>query len=154
MSTYEFIALYNDNTSFSWKDSSSGQENYKKIDRSKLIGMEVVKDGKLIHRMWIEPKQRLILREKVMKRIKKSEYQKYAGRRWQEIPESAFTNERMIMIGHQETITPTRTVKSITLLFESGHSEHISEWKAEPAGEFELMQEEKTEWIRQEPNLT
>lgn len=149
--TIFYTAIYSDGTKFSFSEDDAGKGDYKQIDRTKLKSFEVYNDTKMIHRLHLEPGQRLIARRRVMKKITPDirrilmqiESPSLQMKKIKELEELGLIPTIPIyMIGYQETVQGQNR-QAITIIHQDGSTELISAWKEEPFGAFELMQEEK-----------
>lgn len=136
--TLFFKAVYKDDTSFIFSLENVGGGDYAKIDRSKLSRMEIYDDAKPLHTLHIEDGQRLILRTRVLTTLNKRAFLESEE---PEIPLESFKQQRLILIGYQETIKGENR-QSITVIFPDGHTEHISKWKPAPLNAVQLTEAE------------
>lgn len=128
-----FSAIYNDQTSFSWDEDTANENAYPKIDRAKLLAFEVHDPKRalespprqiLIHRLHLEPGQRLIVRRRVMQGIMSDAI------KW------------IYLVGYQEIIAGQNR-QAITVIFQDGHTELIGSWKDVPFHSPKLMEAER-----------
>jgi hypothetical protein len=114
--TMVYKAIYSDGTNFSYSEDEQGTKPYYKIDHTKLIAFELYWDGKMIHRLNLEPQQRLIYTRRTQGKLA--------------------SNEKHVfyIVGFQENIRGENR-QAITIIHEDGHTELISRWKNEPYGE-------------------
>ena len=149
--TIFYTANYNDGTKFSFSEDDAGKGDYKKIDRTKLKSFEVYNDTKLLHRLHLEPGQRLIARRRVQKKISgniKRELMQIESPALQMAKIREYEEQGLIptipiyLIGYQETIQGQNR-QSITIIHQDGTTEMISAWKEEPLGPIQLLEEEK-----------
>lgn len=124
--TIFFKALYSDKTSFIFSLDEEGRKSYDQIDRSKLVCFEVYDDARLIHRLFLKPQQRLIVRTKARGQIATSILKKAIDENSSE-PIPLKVTSRLILVGYQETVKG-ENVQAITIIFPDGHTEHISNW--------------------------
>lgn len=120
----QFRALYKDGTNFEWDDDISNGKGYDKIDRTKLVGMELYHEGSLVHRLHLEDGQRLIYRRR---------------------PLFSMTNVLkglVYLVGYQETVQG-KNRQAILGIFADGHTELIGSWKNAPLNEINLRDDEK-----------
>lgn len=120
----QFKANYSDGSFLLWDEDTQSEKAYTKVDRTKLTGIELYTDGKLVHKLHLEKGQRLILRRRVKHNI--------------------ITNEFTIVyiVGFNETINSVDRPTAI-IIFEDGHTELITAWKDTPFDKVELMDCEK-----------
>ena len=117
--TMFYRANYSDGTHFTFSEDSEGKDDYKKIDRSKLVSFELYNDTKPMHTLHLEPGQRLIVRRRVLK-----QFGTKGG--------VAFENLIILyLVGYQETIRGENR-QNILVFYPDGHTESISQWKEEP----------------------
>lgn len=120
----KFRANYSDGTLFEWDEDTPSEQAYLKIDRNRLVSMELTYDGKLVHRLHLERGQRLILRRRVQA--------SFSGKVLHEI----------YLVGYQETIAGQNR-QAITAIFDDGHTELIGSWKNAPLNAVNLMEVEQ-----------
>jgi len=141
--TIFYKSIYNDGTSFTYSEDDKGTNDYKKIDRSKLIAFELYNDTKLLHVLHLDPGQRLICRRRVLKK-----WGRKHNPNWKEgDPE----NERMegfqyviilYLVGYQEKIKGENR-QAITIIHQDGHTELMGKWKDAPYNPVNLIEEEQ-----------
>jgi len=136
--TLFFKAIYKDHSSFIFSLENVGGNDYSKIDRTKLIRMEVYDDAKPLHVLHIEEGQRLILRTRVLTTLNKRQIMESEE---SEIALESFKQQRLIIIGYQETIQGQNR-QAITIIFPDGHTEMISQWKEAPLNAVQLTESE------------
>lgn len=112
MPEFNWRAIYNDGGVFT-ADPSSGSKSYDKLDRTRLGAIELfdIETGKLIHRLVLEPGQRLILRH----------------RSWQDLMNDQEKLFEVWLVGWQQTING-KNIQSIAHVFMDGHVENASGW--------------------------
>jgi len=110
-----YKAIYRDGTDFSYSEDEVGTNAFYKIDQSKLDIFELAWDGKIIHRLHMEPGQRLILARRTYGRLVGGDI------------------HVIYLVGYQENINGENR-QAITIIHEDGHTELISKWKNEPFG--------------------
>ena len=146
-------AIYNDGTFFKYSEDNEGSEDYYKIDRIKLIAFELWLDDKsLVHRVNIEPNQRLIYRRRVaikmgmdiMKKV--LEYSDDPREQQNYIRKLALEGKIPTIVvyvtGYQETIKGVNS-QSLVAIYEDGHTEQFSKWKEAPLDNIPLIELEK-----------
>ena len=138
--TIFYKSIYNDGTSFIFSEDDAGKGDYAKIDRTKLTIEEVWQDAKLIHRLYLEQGQRLILRKRHLKKFNAAEFDELSKKG--EIPLTGTI--QIILIGYQETIKG-QNKQAITAIFPDGHTELIGAWKVAPFDAVILTEAEKIE---------
>lgn len=142
--TIFYKAIYNDGTSFAFSEDSVGTDDYKKIDRIKLVSFEVYRDTFLLHTLFLEPGQQLIVRRRVRER-----WGKRKNPNWKQGDDPAFQmigfSEQLVfyMVGYHENIKGENK-QSILLIYQDGHTEMISKWKEEPYSKPQFQEQELT----------
>ena len=141
-----FRIIYDDFTSYEWDDAFEGTKGYLGIDRKRVKTVELVYNGKTMHRLHLEKGQRLILRTRSMLRLILNRFTETIKREERE-------PEFLYLVGFQETIAGQNR-QSIIAIFEDGHTEHISQWKNSPLDAVKLQPQEMDEaerkvWLAQ-----
>lgn len=143
--TIFYNAIYSDGTHFTFSEDSQNSKDYAKIDRTKLIAFEIYNDTKLLHKLHLEPNQRLIVRRRYL-----IQWGRRVNPDWKEgdDPEKrmiGFHNEFPVyLVGYQETIKGENR-QSILIIHPDGHTEAISKWKNAPLDAVNLTEDEKKE---------
>lgn len=150
--TIFYKAIYNDGTFFNYSEDNEETKDYYKIDRTKLIAFELWNNNEtLIHRVNIEPGQRLINRRRVsikfgMDLMKKAaeikdprEQQKFLRRCIEEGKALTFA---VYVTGYQETINGINH-QNLLAIYEDGHTEQFSKWRDAPLDKIPLLEIEQ-----------
>lgn len=140
--TIYYTSIYNDKTKFTFSVDEAGKGDYAKIDRSKLVALEIYNDAHLIHRLHLEPGQRLILRGRVVKKLQNSIFfdDKNKNASLEDLPGKL---TRIILCGYQENVKGESRQSMMVIFLDDFHTEHISEWKANPLNAVILLDQEK-----------
>lgn len=133
----EFKAIYSDGTEYQWDEDVPNGNGYGKIDRSKMVKFELNdKKTGLVHRLHLEPGQRLIARRRTVAN------------------QDGSPREIIYIVGYQETIETVNGLlnrQAVMAIFGSdGHTELIGSWKNAPLDAINLMDIEVTEEERVE----
>ena len=105
-----FRANYNDGTSLEWSDDQR-DPTYLKIDRKKLESFELTYNGKTIHKLRLRPGENLFLRRRVVRFLSGGVHEFY-------------------LVGCTSGIA--NVLKTVTFVFDDGHTESMTEWGAAP----------------------